>query len=72
MKINFWPFHKHDYKLRQWRLVHRPHYEPSRIVLVERCETCGKFREIFHKDKRNIEWEKENEHLEGIDLMFWR
>ena len=63
MKLNFWPFHKHDYKLMCCRLFHEPEWEPSRIVMLEQCKTCGNTRSKFYKVDRDIKWEEDNKHL---------
>ena len=67
MKINFYPFPRHQYKLIKWRLVHHPHWEPSRIVTRLRCQSCGKEINQFTKERRSEIFEGENRHLEG----FW-
>ena len=67
MKLNFYPFHRHQYKLIKWRLVHHPHWEPSRIVTRLKCQSCGKEINRFVKERRDEKFESENRHLEG----FW-
>ena len=65
--FNFWPFHKHEYEIIRWRLVHQPNWEPARRVVRFKCSTCGKEKNHFPKVERNESWEKENRHLQG----FW-
>lgn len=60
-------FHLHKWKLIRWRLVHHPEHEPSRIVMREKCSVCGKERNKFSKEYRDLDWEKEYQKLEG----FW-
>lgn len=67
MKLNFWPFHKHDYKIIRWRLVFHPQHEPLRRVIRLKCKTCGKEVDYFPKKERDIDWENRKRHLEG----FW-
>ena len=67
MKLNFYPFHKHNYELIRWRLVHHPHWEPLRIVTRLKCKSCGKEINRFVKERRDESFESENRHLEG----FW-
>lgn len=67
MKLNFYLFHRHQYKLIKWRLVHHPHWEPLRIVTRLKCQSCGKEINRFVKERRNEKFESENRHLEG----FW-
>ncbi|MCI3027710.1 hypothetical protein LMF32_00980 [Desemzia sp. C1] len=67
MKINFWPFHKHEYEMVRWRLVHHPHYEPSKIMLRLRCKSCEREINYFPKKERDVNWENKNRHLAG----FW-
>lgn len=65
MKLNFYPFHRHQYKLIKWRLVHEPHWEPSRIVTRLKCLSCDKEINRFTKERRDKIFESENRHLEG-------
>ena len=67
MKLNFYPFHRHQYKLIRWRLVYHPPWEPLRIVTRLKCLSCGKEINQFPKMRRDEFFESENRHLEG----FW-
>ena len=60
MKLHF-----HNWKMIRWRLVHYPEYEPSRIVVREKCSICGKERNRFPNKERNRKWENNNRKLEG-------
>lgn len=68
MKLNFWPFHKHEYKIIRWRLVHYPEHEPSRRVIRFKCDTCKKETDFFPKKERDITWENKYRHLQGYWL----
>ena len=68
MKLNFWPFHQHDYYLIRWRLVHYPEYEPSRIVTRLKCQSCGKEVNRFAKERRHQKFEDDNRNLQGYWL----
>ena len=35
-------FHKHNFKLVKWMLVHSPNHEPSRRIYLLECVECGK------------------------------
>ena len=67
MKLNFYPFHKHQHKLIKWRLVRDPHWEPLRIVTRLKCQSCGKEINRFTIEERDEKFENENRNLEG----FW-
>ena len=65
MKMNFWPFHKHTYKLEKWRLVHQPNHEPLRVVIRFTCSDRRKSFHYFPKEWRNAQWEEKNKDTEG-------
>ena len=66
MKLNFYPFHKHSYKVIKWRLVHLQNsFAPSSRVLRLKCTDCGKEKNGFPKEDRDTVWEAENSHLQG-------
>ena len=60
-------FHKHDFKLVKWRLVHYPDHEPSRRIYLLECEDCGKKKEYLPSQERNEFWERTMEDKHG----FW-
>lgn len=64
MKLNFYPFHKHNYELISWRLVHLQNtFAPLSRVLRLKCADCAKEKDYFPNEDRDAAWEKENEHL---------
>ena len=66
MKLNFYPFHKHSYKVIKWRLVHLQNtFAPASRVLRLKCTGCGKEKNYYPKVERDTVWEEENKHLEG-------
>lgn len=65
MKLNFYPFHKHSYKVIKWRLVHAPDHEPSRRMIRLKCTSCNEEKNYFPKAERSLVWEYYNRHLEG-------
>lgn len=66
MKLNFYPFHKHSYKVIKWRLVHLQNtFAPASRVLRMKCADCGKEKNVYPKVERDAVWEEENRHLEG-------
>lgn len=67
MKLNFFPFHRHDNEIIRWRLVHCPDYEPSRILIRVKCKKCGKESDGFSYNRRDVDWENNNRDTEG----FW-
>ena len=60
-------FHKHNFKLVKWMLVHSPNHEPSRRIYLLECEECGKKKEYLPSQERNESWERKMEDKHG----FW-
>ena len=64
MKLNFYPFHKHSYKVIKWRLVHLQNsFAPSSRVLRLKCTNCGTATEWLFDAPAPILWTVDGEEV---------